>query len=239
MDIPMNKEQYANFWKPESEDFNSNNTYETLSKLIPSGKVLEIGCGVGLGTYYLSQNHEVLSLDNNQFLISQAKSHLDAEASKYQIHQCELFELTDDDKNLIHQFKPNIIVGWFLGADGETVNKYTQEEQTINNKGKLYREKLEDIIVSNDLLIDSVETINLVMRVGRLKNATKKDIYIAQKEDYDTHVFKKVGFEVVSVEVIDWNMTNSNFRYSSNENSHISKNDVIPTIISITARRRK
>lgn len=239
MDIPMNKEQYANFWEPESKNFNSNNVYEILAKLIPDGKVLEIGCGIGLGTYCLSQNHEVLSLDNNEFLIDKAKQYLDNLEDKYQIHNCELFQLTQNDKNLIHQFKPKIIVGWFLGAGGEIVNKYTQEENSIRNKGKLYREKLEDIIVSNDLLIDSVETINLAIRSGRLQNASKQEIYAAQKEDYDTYVFKNVGFEVVNGEVMDWDTINSSFTYSSAPNPNISEENLMPTILSITAKRVK
>jgi SAM-dependent methyltransferase len=187
---PMNKEQYANFWEPESINFNSNKIYEILSKFIPNGKILEVGCGIGIGTHYLSLNNEVLSLDNNEFLIEKAKLYLDNQNSKYKIHHCELFQLTQDDKNIIHQFKPNIIVGWFLGAGGEIVNKYTQEENNINIKGKLYREKLEDIIVSNNLLIDSVETINFVIRSARLQTASKEEIFLAQKEDYDTYVFK-------------------------------------------------
>ena len=235
----MNKEQYANFWEPESINFNSNKIYEILSKSIPNGNVLEIGCGIGIGTHYLSLNNEVLSLDNNKFLIEKAKIYLDHQNSKYQIYQCELFQLTQDDKKIIHRFKPNIIVGWFLGAGGEIVNKYTREENDINNKGKLYREKLEDIIVSDNLLVDSVETINFAIRSARLAKASKEEIFLAQKEDYDTYVFKYVGFEVTTVDVIDWDTVNSNFTYSSVANPNLLEGELIPTIISITAKRIK
>lgn len=237
--IPMNKEQYANFWEPESINFDSNKIYESLSSFIPVGKVLEIGCGVGLGTYYLSLNNEVLSLDNNEFLINKAKKYLDSKNCKYKIHQCELFELTQNDKNIISQFKPNIIVGWFLGAGGEIVNKYTIEENNINNKGKLYREKLEDIIVSDAILVDSVETINFAIRSARLKNASKEEIFFAQKEDYDTYVFNNVGFEVTNVEIIDWKRQNRNFTYSMAPNPNLMNGELVPTIISITAKRIK
>jgi SAM-dependent methyltransferase len=239
MEIPMNKKQYANFWEPESNNFNSNKIYEILSKQITNGKVLEIGCGIGLGTYNLSQNHEVLSLDNNKYLIEKAINYLESQDRIYQIHNCELFQLTQDDKNIIQQFKPNIIVGWFLGASGETVNKYTPEENNVNSKGKLYREKLEDIIVSNNLLIDSVDTINLAIRSGKVHDSSKEEMFITQKQDYDTYVFKNVGFEVVNVEVIDWNTTNSDFRYSSVPNPNVANKNLIPTIISITAKRIK
>ena len=235
----MNMEQYANFWEPESINFNSSKIYEILSKWIPNGNVLEIGCGIGIGTHYLSLNNEVLSLDNNEFLIEKAKAYLDSQNCTYQIHRCELFQLTQDDRNKIHQFEPNIIVGWFLGAGGEIVNKYTQEENNINNKVKLYRERLEDIIVSNNLLVDSVETINFALRGERLKKASKEEIFLAQKENYDTYVFKNVGFEVTHVEVIDWNTANSNFTYSLAQNPNLLEGDLVPTIISITAKRIK
>jgi SAM-dependent methyltransferase len=247
MDIPMNKKQYAKAWERESQDYNSNKTYETLSKLVPDGKVLEIGCGIGLGTYFLAQNHEVLSLDNNKFLINKAKNYINNQKNKneivykeikYKIHYCELFELTLEDKSTINKFKPNIIVGWFIGAGGEDVNKYTEEEKNISIKGKLYREKLEKIILDN-LLVDSVEVINFVIRGQIPRNSSKQELDIGLKEEYDTFVFKDFGFEVNNVEVINWDVDNSTFLYSSvSTNPNLSKIDLIPIVISITAKRR-
>ncbi len=239
MGTPMNKEQYADFWKPESENFNSNKIYERLSKLIPDGNVLEIGCGIGLGTYNLSKNNNVLSLDNNQFLIDKAKTCINNQNNNCQIHNCELFELTQNDKDIIHQFKPNIIVGWFLGAGGEVVNKYTQEEQNINAKGKLYREKLEDIIISDDLLIDSVEIINLAIRSTRPLSMSKQEVSIEQRKEYDKYVFKNIGFKVTDVKIINWDTSNSDFTYSSVVNSSTRKENHLPTIYSIIAKRIK
>jgi SAM-dependent methyltransferase len=233
----MNKEQYADFWETESKDFNSNKIYEKLSKSIPSGKVLEIGCGIGFGTHYLSKNREVLSLDNNKSLIEKAKSFLNSKNDTYKIHYCELFQLTQNDVNIIHQFKANTIIGWFLGAGGKIVNNHTKEEDNINYKGKLYREKLEDIIVSKNLLIDSVETINLVLRGALSHKTSKEELFNSTKLDYDTNVFKDIGFEVVNVEVIDWNTENSNFTYTSVKNKNVPDGEVSPSIISITAKR--
>ena len=230
----MNKEQYSVFWEKESNNLNSLNIYEILSKIIPNGKVLEIGCGIGFGTYYLSKHHEVLSLDNNDYLIKKAKKYLDEQKINHKIHNCDLFQLTFNDKKIINQFKPNIIVGWFLGAGGNLVNKYIKNEENLSIQVKLYREKLEDIIISNDLLIDSVEVINFVIRSSRLKNASNQIIFDTQKKDYDTYVFNNVGFEVTNVEVIDWDNSNSTFPYSSIRKE---EQETIPTILSITAKK--
>ena len=89
----MNKEQYSVFWEKESNNLNSLNIYEILSKIIPNGKVLEIGCGIGFGTYYLSKHHEVLSLDNNDYLIKKAKKYLDEQKINHKIHNCDLFQM--------------------------------------------------------------------------------------------------------------------------------------------------
>lgn len=222
----MNDKQYALAWEKESKQYNEKNKiYDKLSKLIPCGKVLEIGCGIGAGTYFLSLEHEVLSLDNNKFLINKAKNFINNQKikyksqkeHKYKIHNCELLELTSKDKEIIKEFKPNIIVGWFIGTAGNIVDKYISDENNIDDKVKLYREKIEDIIVSNDILVDSVEIINLVGRGTLNPGYSKEDIFSSQKEDYDTYVFKKVGFEVIKVEVINWNISNSSFNYTNKD----------------------
>ena len=123
---------------------------------MPNGKVLEIDCGNGMSTHHLSQKHDVLSLDNNQYLIDKDKQYLDNQKDKYQIHKCDLFNITNEDKKIIQNFKPDIIVAWFIGGAGENVNTCIQEEINLGDKVKLYREKIEDIIVSDKLLTDSV-----------------------------------------------------------------------------------
>lgn len=239
MDIPMNKEQYATFWETESKNFDSCGIYQKLTDLLPDGKVLEIGCGNGIGTHYLSQKHEILSLDHNQYLIDKATNYLNKHNNTYQIHKCDLFQLTDEDKKIIQDFKPNIIVGWFIGAGGESVNKHIKQNNHLGEKVKLYREKIEDIIVSNDILVDSVQIINFAIRGALDSSVSKKVLFDTQKQDYDTYVFGDVGFEVYDVNIIDWNREQSNFTYAYAVNPNISKNaQLIPSIISLSAKQQ-
>lgn len=190
MDILMNKEQYASSWEEESYTLENNKIYEKLVNLLPNGKVLEIGCGSGVSTHHLAQKHDILSLDNNQYLINKAKQYLDSKNDKYQIHKCDLFNITEADKKVIQNFKPDIIVAWFIGSAGEDVNTYIQERISLGEKVKLYREKIEDIIVSNNILMDSVKTIHFSLRGMTPINTSDEEMYNGQKNDYDTYVFQ-------------------------------------------------
>ena len=238
MDIPMNKEQYAISWEAESNSLENNGIYKKLVDLLPDGKVLEIGCGNGMGTHWLSQKHDVLSLDNNEYLIKKTKEYLNSQNDKYQIHKCDLFKLTKEDNEVIKKFKPNIIVAWFIGGAGENVNKYIKEGTSLGEKVKLYRERIEDIIVSDSILTDSVEIINFAIRVAIPSNISNEYLSDEQKKEYDTYVFKNTNFGVNDVSRIKWDIDKSSFRYSMSKYQNISEgSELTPTVISISAKK--
>lgn len=234
-----NQEQYAELWKKESENLESHGTYRELAGLTPSGSVLEVGCGTGFGTLHLSKDRDVLSLDSNQLLIDSARALLAREGLEAHIHKCDFFSLTDEDKAIIKNFNPTTIVGWFIGGHGEDIFKYTEEEPDPITKSKLYREKIEDIIVSSDLCVDSVEYIHLASRGARIVGFTENDYIKASKEDYDTYVFKDAGFEVVEVKYLEWSRDGSEFQYGQAHNPNAAQGEAIPTITSILAKRIK
>jgi SAM-dependent methyltransferase len=229
--------EYSQQWTKESLHFESAGIYEQLAAQIPSGKVLEIGCGAGVGTSHLAQGREVLSIDNNALLISAARSHLDGRTNGYRIHECDLFAISNDDRAVVRDFAPSTIVAWFLGGSGIDVYKHTSERPDPIEKGKLYREKIEDIVISSDLLVDSVDLINFVNRGGRISRFSNEQVRKATKDDYDTHVFKSVGFEVFDVRLLDWSLDGSNFVYGAADNPNLAPGASILTITSILARR--
>ena len=193
-----------------------------------------------MSTHHLSQNYEILSLDNNQYLIDKAKQYLDSKNDKYQIHKCDLFNITEADKKVIQNFKPDIIVAWFIGSAGEDVDTYIQKRISLGEKVKLYREKIEDIIVSENILMNSVKTIHFALRGMTPINTSDEEMYDGQKKDYDTYVFQNTNFEVTNVNSIKWNITESNFRYSMTENPNIAKDaKLVPTVIAISAENKK
>jgi len=234
-----NPSQYSEQWKNESEHLENHGIYQLLSKKTPKGDVLEFGCGVGNGTRYLSTDRNVLSLDSNEHLIEEAAKYLSSVGSNAKIHKCDFFDLTKDDKDVIDEFKPKVIAGWFIGSHGVDIFKRTTEEPNNLTKSKLYREKVEDIIVSHDVCLASVEYIHLVNRVALVAGFSEEEYSSAVKEDYDEHIFGKMGFEVSEVERIDWPREGSEFHYGSAPNRNLAEGETVPAIISIIARRVK
>lgn len=231
-----NPEQYSNLWNDESEFLESHGIYSQLSKITPAGKVLEFGCGVGNGTRHLSADREVFSLDSNSQLIEKARNITNESVI---IHQCDFFDLTEEDKGVIAAFKPQVIVGWFIGGCGIDIFKHTQEESDVVTKSKLYREKIEDIVVSPDVCLESVEYIHLVNRGALAAGFSEAQIFIETKKDYDTYVFEKIGFEVVEVKNIDWPREGSEFQYGQAHNPNFVGETAVPAITSIVAKRVK
>ncbi|WP_028886855.1 class I SAM-dependent methyltransferase [Teredinibacter turnerae] len=227
-------EQYSNLWSDESEFLEFHGIYSELSKMTPAGKVLEFGCGSGNGAHHLSINREVLSLDCNAQLIEMARNRTHG---KVAIHQCDFFSLTEADRAIITEFQPQIIVGWFIGGCGIDIFKHTLEEPDEITKSKLYREKIEDIIVSPDICLASVEYIHLVNRGGLAAGFTEAEIFNDTKADYDTYVFGKIGFEVVEVKTLNWPRAGSEFQYTQAHNPNFAGVGSEPAIISIVANR--
>ena len=197
---------YARKWMDETAHLDGLGIYEELTSMLPLGRVLEVGCGAGRGTAWLAKNHDILALDNIVNLIELATKTVSQATSDVLFRNCDFFSLSDADKDAICLFSPRIIVGWFIGGSGTDMFLRTTEQPAPLEKGKLYREKIEDIIVSRDLLVDTVDTINFVNRSGRISHIPAQEVIKATMDDYNTHVFAKVGFEVAQVKLFDWSM---------------------------------
>lgn len=237
----MNQEvqkNYALSWTQESALLDEHNIYERLAKSLPTGNILEFGCGSGRGTAQMFKaDHAVLSLESNLALIEEASDFLNGLGLKANIINSDFFALSQAHLDTINQFKPTILTGWFIGSSPDVIVSRTPEQPLLLEKGKLYREKIEDILVSSDVCLPSVECIQLVNRSYMATSTNNKDIFKNQKDDYDTHVFSRVGFEVVSVDVMDWPRDESEFVYSAAYNPNFMGGEAKPVIISITAKR--
>lgn len=231
----MNKREYCDVWKKESEQFRKKNIYQWLTNFIPDGNVVEFGCGSGQGTFQLLKKHNVLSLDNNDFLINEAAKLLKEQAK---IHKCNFLELTQEDRNIIGSFSPKTIVGWFLGSDGEEVQKYTDEETNPENRWDRYRKKIEDIITSPDIFPPSVEYIHLANRNILFSNHNEQEIFLATKTEYNIQVFSKINFEVIDVKTKQWTKKNHSMDYIGTDSQNINYNNTYPAIVSILAGRK-
>ncbi|MNE74393.1 hypothetical protein D3C80_1704710 [compost metagenome] len=117
--------------------------------------------------------------------------------------------------------------------------QHTKEQPSPREKGKLYREKIEDIIVSPDVCLPSVEYIHLVSRGAVAAGLSDEFIFEENKKDYEKFVFGNVGFEVISVKTIPWPRDGSKFQYSQAHNPNFVSGDPVSMITSIIAKRVK
>lgn len=239
------KEKYAQQWSGESEYLSNHGIYEQLAYSTPPGNILEFGCGSGRGTHQLLRDHAVLSLESNEYLIDETKRFLASEGLQPIIHKCDFFTLSNDDLDIIYKFKPKVLVEWFIGSDDEEIYQHTSEISFPPRPGTFlpskkitsYREKIEDIIVSPIVCLPSVQHIHLVSRGYLSRGVSEKLIFNEIKEDYDYHVFKNVGFEVISIENIPWPNKNNGIQHRNKNNVNLISDRCIPVITSITAKR--
>lgn len=223
---------YAENWSRKSECFSNHGIYERLAYILPRGKVLEFGCGSGRGTRQLLRDHAVLSLEKNNYLIAEAKRYLDIKNNHFDIHACNFLELTQIDNNIINEFEPKVITGWFMDSCNKDIVRHTPSDLHLRTKKKLYREKIENAIVALATQTPSVQYIQFVFMFYLFINAETEFILNEIKEDYDDFVFEHGGFSIVNIEETDipW--------YHDDENIPYSSDKIRPVIISMIARKK-
>ncbi len=106
-------------------------------------------------------------------------------------------------------------------------------------KPKLYREKIEDSIISDDVCISSVEMIHLVNRGAMVEGFSDDYTRKSVKEDYNTYVFSKIGFEVTRIDFFEWKHASNGLLYVAAENPLLADGNKKERITSIIAERKK
>lgn len=237
-----NAVDYANMWDEESLQYEATGAYSTLARYLdthsPNGKILEFGCGTGLATRHLAENHEVLALENNANLLEKARINLAAHVDKVQLLQCDFFELTDSDMQTIQDFAPDVVIGWNIGTSGIGQLQRTSENLSLIEKPKAYRENVEDIIMEISGRLGSVELVNFVCR-GVLPAGF--DFQVAAKadlEDYNKYVFEindSSKFKGKCSTVVQWDTSSSTMNYVNQRNTE----NPVGIFTSIIAERKK
>jgi len=234
----MDPKTYAEHWEKESTLFESKGVYRRLSEITPKGNVLEIGSGIGLATLALAVSRKVLALDNNVHLVEIAQSRLAVAEVNAEIIVTDIFEPSSESVDAIKEFAPKVIVGWFLGSNADDQEKYVAVGVPLRERPKKYRENVEDAILSKSICHSSVEWVHLANRGGTISSATEAFIKEETKDDYDTHLFLRNGFEVVDVKIFDWDMADSNFKYEAAPNPNLLPGQTVAVLISILAKRK-
>lgn len=242
MQIISTPQNYAASWDEESQRFEELGLYSTLTRYLelhsPNGKILEFGCGTGLATRHLAENHEILSLDNNVVLLEKARINLESNSDKVQIHQCDFFALTEKDKEIIQDFAPDVVIGWNIGTSGQGQEERTGKHLKLLDKAKDYREKVEDIIMEISSALESVQIINLVYRAQLRAGFDFKEAEQEELENHDQYVFDinvDSKFKGKRAKAIEWDSTDSKIGYICQR----SDSNGTPVLISVIAERKK
>jgi hypothetical protein len=228
---------YADRWEKESASFEAGQVYAWLSGIAPKENVLEIGVGVGLGTAALAVGRRVLGVDNNEHLASKARERIAATGIDASIVVMDLLAPTPEGVGEIQAFAPTGIAAWLLGGSGDDQMKYLAADVPFEDRAKKYREHLEDAIMSSRICPPSVQWIHFAIRSWRIAEATDALVKQAQKENYDEWVFHPHGFDVVDVQLFEWDRNGSSFTYIDARHASQMEGTRMPTVVSILARR--
>ena len=233
----MNQKTYSEHWEKESTLFENKGIYKRLSEIAPNQDILEVGCGIGLTTQHLASTRRVLSIDNNIYLVKKAKQQLASDNLDADIIHTDIFELSDEFINAIKEFSPKGIACWFIGSHPDDIDNRTSRSMPLLERPKLYRERIEDLLLSKDICPPSVEWIHLANRVGVMATATESEIIEATDDDYSTNLFSSGEFKVVDVQIIDWDTSGSEFMYVQTHSRNLVPGQPIFKVMSILARR--
>lgn len=236
--VRLDPKTYAEHWEKESTFFESKGVYKRLSEITPKEDTLEIGSGIGLATLALATSRRVLALDSNVYLVEKARSRLVAARAGADIVVADVFEPCEQSVNIIKEFSPKVIVGWFLGSNADDQEKHIASGVPLQEWPKKYRENMEDAMLTKSICPPSVDWVHLANRVGMITDVSEAFAKQETKADYDTHVFLPNGFEVVDVQILDWDIAGSSFSYGFSDNPNLLPGQPAAKLVSVLAKRK-
>ncbi|MBK9783045.1 MAG: methyltransferase domain-containing protein [Betaproteobacteria bacterium] len=226
--------EFIGYWEIEGEAYVRRGDYEWMASLVPGQRVLEIGCGVGFATQALAaRGFSVLALDSLPECLAATQARV--ESKEVTFLQAEISALTDEQRAKLESFAPNTVVCWLMGAPAEITGA------TATDGGKsvaAYREKIHRAVAELATALPTVQALHFVDRTAIHWQA--KDIgrdtlvrYHADKTLLDlpwtaerrNALYRKLDDNAVAM--------------ARSRNSHPSQKNVVPTLASLLAERKK
>lgn len=232
----MNKKSYSESWNIESNLFQQKGIYESLANELPVERTLEIGCGSGWSTIALAKSRDVLSIDNNEYLLTIAKANVEQANAKASFLLADVFDFSDDDFRKISSFSPVNIVCWFIGSHADDHDKNLDFTMPSERRVEAYREMVQSILFYEEICTASVQCVHFVDRISLDTNANFTEV-IEDEEIYQNEKFNEYGFEVAAIKILDWDRTGSNFTYISKNPNRINTNSHQTKIESVILKR--
>ena len=186
----------------------------------------------------LAASRKVLAVDSNVHLVELARSRLAAAGVTAEIVVADVFDPSSQSVETIKEFAPKVIVGWFLGSNADDQDKYVASDVPVDERAKKYRENVEDAMLVESICPPSVDWVHLATRCGVIADMTEAFVKQTTKADYDNHVFLPNGFEVVDVQILDWDTVGSGFSYGAAKNPNLLPGQLVAKLISVLAKRK-
>lgn len=150
---------FLDSWALNSEQYNRAGDYVWMAAQLPTGRVLDIGCGLGFGTAALMQKGcELLAVDNIPQCISITEERLSALPGEFQLLTADVEKLSSADRAIIDKFAPEIMTCWLMGVPSDV----TQEGDLLTVSD--YRIRLHRQAVKLAASLSSVHTVHFVDR---------------------------------------------------------------------------
>jgi|GEM_PF-730068 len=205
------KMKYADQWEKSSEYFHSNGEYQWMVDNIRKYEVvLEVGCGSGYGTLELLRNrHKVISIENNEYCLEQAKNKIENEGfivntDMTEFNNSDVVLINSDitDASILDQFrncKIGVVICWNVGSywSEEMATRYLSKllsygltlEQIKENPESSYAELVIWSTLSTAKKLKA--STQIIERVGRKLIKEDRDYYRLLRKDF---AYKNVKF---------------------------------------------
>ncbi len=245
----LTKDDYPMMWGADATSFEANGDYQWMSEQIGQGRVLEVGCGIGLATRLLAKRGPLMSIDHNHNCIATAERLL--ASSGLNVHRItegamtplasianavsflegDVFDLLPWQKQAIESFAPKWVVCWLVGSHAAAIHERVPNAP-LNEAIALYREDLEVALAALAGALPSVQGIQFVHRV-QMQWHKKDEGRVEYAKIFSNSVYPGTGFTATSDAILfrKWNVRDqsSGIRYASQP----SLPGAIPCLVSI------
>lgn len=228
--------EFLAYWENEGLSYARRGDYDWMASLVPGRRVLEIGCGPGLGTAALAaRDLAVLTLDNLADCLAATRARLtDDQRHTVTLMQADILVLGDDQRAAIEAFAPDAVVCWLMGAPAATTGA------TANDGGQAvtaYREAVHRRVAELAASLASARALHFVDRTVIPWQA--KDIGRDTLLSYHLgQTLRDLPFVAGRSHALYRKLEGSAAELAQLRRSHPSLSGVVPTLASLLAERK-
>jgi len=226
--------EFLAYWASEGEAYVRRGDYEWMAALVPGRRVLEIGCGLGFGTQALAaRGLAVLAIDTLPECLSATTGRVASRDVGFL--QAEITALTGEQRTQLEAFAPDSVVCWLMGAPADVTGASASDGGQVV---AAYREKIHRAVAELASALPGVQALHLVDRtaiawqakdIGRdtlVRYHSEKTLlalpWIAERRNA---LYRKLGDNPADLAHL--------------RKSHPSLKNVVPTLASLLAERKK